>query len=180
MKKMHTVRYLARPWLLGLAASLCTAPLALAIDSPGPADSPGTAEVLAKLHATSQKEIQMAKLAQQHGKSKDVLAFAKALIKDHTAADKKVMALAKKQKLHLPATASLSKEDHAAAMDKSTSFDAHFVQAMLADHKKTVHDLRVVRDNTFDEELKALITELLPTLEKHEATAQKLADKSEL
>jgi putative membrane protein len=171
MKNTRAVRHVVTPWALGLVASLCVVRLAVA------ADSPGTAEVLAKLHATSQKEIEMAKLAERHGKSKDVVAHAKELIKDHTAADKKIVALARNEKLQMPGTATLDK-DVRAALEKSSNFDAHFVQAVLDDHKKIAHDLAIVRDNTYDEKLKALIIELLPMLKKHEAAAQKLVDRT--
>lgn len=173
MKNIRTVRHLVTPWSLGLVASLCVVPLALA------ADSPGTAEVLAKLHATSQKQIEMAKLAERHGKSKDVAAYAKELMKDHTAADKKVIALARNENLQMPGTATLDKDERL-ALEKSANFDAHFVQAVRDDHKKIVHDLSVVRDNTYDEKLKALIIELLPMLKEHEATAQKLVSQTKL
>lgn len=172
MNHTRTVRHAVTPF--SFAVALCLAPLAFA------ADAPATGEVLTKIHASNQKEIQMARMAEQHGKSKDVIAYAKALIKDHTAADKKVMAFAKKHKVDLPAAPTSPKDEHAAAMEKGANFDVHFVQGMLEDHKKTIAELTEIRDNTADAKLKGLITELLPALEKHEATAQKLVDKAKL
>ena len=68
---------------------------ALSADKEGSAQ---TAEVLSKLHHSNQMEVAAGKLAQEKGQSKDVKAFGKTLVTDHSAADKKVMALAKEEK----------------------------------------------------------------------------------
>src|SRR4051812_15227539 len=69
------------------------------------ADAPTAAEVLPKLHQSNQREIEMGKMAEKNGQSKQVKAYGKALVDDHTAADKKVKALAKQEKIDLPAQA---------------------------------------------------------------------------
>src|ERR1700710_490242 len=74
------------------------------------ADSPATADVLGKLHESNQKEIAMGKMAEKNGKSKEVTSFGKTLVKDHSAADKKVLSLAKAEKIDLPKPAP-AKED---------------------------------------------------------------------
>jgi putative membrane protein len=150
--------------------------LALALTFPGlaaAADPPDTADVLGKLHQSNQKEIEMGKLAQKNGQSKDVKAYGKTLVKDHTTADKKVTSLAKKEKVKLTPA---SKEDHADMAAKGPDFDKKFTSAMLEDHKKDVAEVKSARDATKDEKLKGLLDDILPTLEKHEETAQKLVD----
>ena len=82
--------------LFGLFLLTAAVP-ALAADAP-----PATADVLGKLHESNQKEIAMGKMAQKNGKSKEVTTFGKTLVKDHTAADKKVLTLAKQEKVELP------------------------------------------------------------------------------
>jgi putative membrane protein len=136
------------------------------------ADPPATSEVLGKLHQSNQKEIEMGKMAQKNGTSKEVKEFGKTLVKDHTAADKKVTALAKKEKVELPAAAAGEGHEMAAGAD----FDSKFAQEMLDDHKKDVAEVTSARDATNDEKLKKLLTELVPTLQKHEDTAQKLVE----
>ena len=69
------------------------------------AASPDTATVLGKLHHANQMEVAAGKLAEEKGQAKDVKSFGKTLVTDHTAADKKVMALAKAEKIELPAPA---------------------------------------------------------------------------
>jgi len=138
------------------------------------ADAPATADVLAKLHESNQKEIAMGKLAQKNGQSKDVIKFGKMLVKDHSAADKKVTALAKKEKVELPSPPAASHDD----MAKGSDFDSKFAKDMLEDHKKDVAEATAARDNTKDEPLKKLLTELVPTLQKHQDTAQHIVDSA--
>jgi putative membrane protein len=137
-----------------------------------------TAEVLGKLHHSNQMEIAAGKLAQEKGQAKDVKSFGKTLVTDHSAADKKVLALAKEEKIDLPADVAMPHEK----MDKmkaasGAEFDRVFASHMLEDHKKDVADAKAARDTTTDAKLKALLTSTIPVLEKHRETAQKLVDK---
>jgi putative membrane protein len=137
-----------------------------------------TEEVLMKLHHSNQMEIAAGKLAQEKGQSKDVKSFGKTLVTDHSAADKKVMALAKQEKLELPTSQPMGDDK----MDKMKSasgadFDKMFAADMLDDHKKDIADVKSARDNTKDAKLKALLSSTLPVLEKHRDIAQKLTDK---
>ena len=68
------------------------------------ADPPATADVLNKLHASDQKEIEAGKTAEKQGQSKEVRDYGKMLVKDHTTADQKVTSLAKKEKITLSTT----------------------------------------------------------------------------
>jgi putative membrane protein len=141
------------------------------------AAAPKTEEVLLKLHHSNQMEVAAGKLAQEKGQSKDIKSFGKTLVNDHTAADKKVMALAKQEKIDLPASAPMSDDK----MDKmkaasGADFDKMFAAEMLEDHNKDVAEATAARDATNDEKLKKLLTELVPTLQKHQDTAQKLVD----
>jgi putative membrane protein len=139
------------------------------------ADGPVTADVLGKLHLSNQKEIEMGKQAQKDGQSKEVKAFGKTLVKDHSAADKKVSALAKKEKIDLAAATPSAKADMpppAAGSD----FDAMFGKMMVDDHKKDIGEATDAKNATTDEQLKKLLTEMLPTLQKHQELAQKIVD----
>lgn len=143
-----------------------------------PNPPPTTEAVLTKLHMSNQMEIAAGKLAEEKGQSKDVKSFGKTLVTDHTAADKKVMALAKEEKVTLPSSTPMPDEK----MDKmkaasGAEFDRMFASDMLEDHKKDIAEVKSARDQTQDQKLKGLLSALLPTLEKHKDTAQKLVDK---
>lgn len=171
--------------MVGLAAALLVGTLAQAADKPMGADKPAaadtgkggaasdTADVLGKLHQSNQKEIQMGKLAEKQGQSKEAKQFGKMLVKDHGAADKKVMALAKQEKIDLPTEATATKDME--SLPPGAGFDAAFGKAMVEDHQKDIAEVKKAIDATSDDKLKKLLTEMLPTLEKHEQTAQKLA-----
>ena len=138
------------------------------------ANGPETAEVLGKLHQANLKEIEMGKLAKKNGEAKEVKAYGETLVKDHTNADKKVTALAKQEKIDLPA----AKPEVDPDMAKMTgaSFDTHFAKEMLDDHKRDVAEATKARDSTTDQRLKKLLTDLVPVLAKHQDIAQKLVD----
>ena len=153
---------------LGLAVVLTTAGIASGADD--------TAAVLGKLHHSNQMEIEMGKLAQDKGQSKDVKSFGKTLVTDHTAADKKVAALAKQEKVDLTAAMPPMKNDQMAPLKAAVGaeFDKAFASAMLEDHTKDVDAAKAARDTTTDAKLKALLDSTIPVLEKHRETAQKL------
>ena len=140
------------------------------------ADAPKPDEVLGKLHEANLKEIEMGKMAEKNGQSKDVKAFGKMLVRDHTAADKKVKAVAKQEKVDLAAKTP-EKADHT-DMGTGADFDKKFAKDMLDDHKKDVDDMKKARDNTDDPKLKKLLTDVVPVLEKHQETAQKIVDET--
>jgi putative membrane protein len=138
------------------------------------ADGPPTAEVLGKVHRSNLKEIEMGKMARAHGKSKDVKAFGETLVTDHTAGDKKVITLAKEEKIDLAAnTPAATKDD---TMPMGDGFDLAFAKSMLADHKKDIEAVKAARGATQDQKLKSLLEDLLPVLDKHREISEKLVN----
>ena len=141
------------------------------------ADPPVTADVLNKLHESDQKEIEAGKLAQKNGQSQQVRDYGKMLVKDHTAADKKVAGLAKKEKVSLSeGTPTSGGEMNDMSGMAGSAFDRRFAGDMVDDHKKDIAEVTEARDSTKDQHLKKLLSDLLPTLQKHEDAAQKIVD----
>jgi len=140
------------------------------------ADSPSTSDVLGKLHGANQTEIEMGKAAAKEGRSKATKALGKMLVKDHSAADRHTEALAEEQKISLPTP------EPAIAMTPPLAgpeFDVQFAQMMVGAHREDIKWLTNVRDRTTDEKLKKLLTDLLPTLQRHEDAATKILDSAE-
>jgi putative membrane protein len=125
---------------------------------------------LNKLHLSNQKEIEMGKVAEKGGQSKDVRNFGKELVKDHTAADKKVAALAKEEHIDLAAAGATT--DH--MPQPGPDFDLKFAQMMVEDHTNDINEAQTAHDTTSDSKLKELLGKLLPTLKKHKETAQRI------
>jgi putative membrane protein len=141
----------------------------------GQAGAQQTAQVLGKLHRSNVKEIRMGEMARDHGTSKETKEFGKTLIKDHNDADTKVAKLAKDENIDLAAnTPEVGKTD----MEMGPRFDAAFAKEMVNDHQKDIAEVKSARDSTSDTKLKALLKDLLPVLEKHEAIARKLVEQS--
>lgn len=140
------------------------------------AEPPSTAAVLGKVHHANLQEIEMGKMAVDHGISKEVQDFGKMLVKDHAAADKKVVKLAKDEKVdlaaHTPPANTPVDHEHT-----GTAFDDAFAKDMLADHERDIAEVTAARDATTDPKLKRLLTDLLPVLKKHQDAAQKLVDQ---
>jgi putative membrane protein len=142
----------------------------------GTTGDPAPADVLTKLHHSNQMEIEAGKLAQEKGQSKGVKDYGKMLVKDHTAADKKVTSVAKQLKVELTAPSPEMKHDK---LEKARSlsgaeFDKAFTEAMVEDHKTDVQEATEARDKTTNPQLKKLLTEVVPKLEKHQTQAEKL------
>jgi putative membrane protein len=157
--------------------SLALVPCALASAALA-GDSSDTANTLTKIHESDQREIDMGKMAEKNGKGRDTISFGKMLVKDHTDSAKKVVALAKKEKIELGSASPTMTDSEMSKMANSDDFDKRFAQAMLDDHTKDIAELTAAHDRTTDEHLKKLIAGLLPTLKRHQATAQKLVDEA--
>ena len=136
-----------------------------------------TAEVLGKLHHSNQMEIAAGKVAQEKGQSKELKAFGKTLVTDHSAADKTVLALAKEEKIDLSADKPMPEDMDRMKTASGAEFDKMFASHMLDDHKKDIAEAKAAHDSTTDAKLKALLASTIPVLEKHRDTAQKLVDK---
>jgi putative membrane protein len=162
-------------WLKnGMLAGALAAAFAIGGSEALATDPPVTADVLNKLHESNQKEIEAGKIAQKQGQSKEVRAYGKMLVTDHTAADKKVTGLAKKEKI--PLSANEPGTDEMKSMKSGATFDDRFARDMVDDHKKDIAEVTEARNNTTDDQLKQLLSDMLPTLQKHETAAQKIVD----
>lgn len=145
-------------------------------------------ESLAKLHHDNEMEIQMGKLAKKNGQAKQVKAFGDMLIRDHSLADKQVVALAKKQKLDLTLPAPKDEAEQAdlqAKMDAmkrletvtGDEFDREFAKMMVEDHRKAVAMLEGTLTSTQNEKVRTLIQKVLPVIKEHLRVAEGINDK---
>ncbi|HLI78509.1 MAG TPA: DUF4142 domain-containing protein [Candidatus Binataceae bacterium] len=147
------------------------------------------ADVLSQIHATNEAEMKVGRLAEKKGSTEDVRNYGKELARDHSAADRKVIGLAKEEGIELapPAGASVDlqkKENHNGAVAEmlanvsGNTFDRDFLEAMQKDHEKDIAKLTEAMNSTSDPKLKNLIAELLPKLKHHEEMAEKLRTRA--
>lgn len=146
-------------------------------------------KVLAHHHHLNLMEIDLGKMAQKLG-TKNVKSYGAMLIKDHTAANKELKALAKKKGVSkipddMPATEADKKahDDAMAAMEKmktlkGAEFDREFLTLMVADHDKEVASTEAAITSTTDADLSKFLTKVKPTLQKHADKARELQKTS--
>jgi putative membrane protein len=141
-------------------------------------------EVLSRIHAANQEEIEVGQLAKEKAVSPKIKAYGEMLLKDHTDADKQVMALAKDESLKLDHNVSprdpedakvMAKHAEAKAKMKSLTgkkFDEEFTMAMNKGHGDVLSLLKTMQ--TDDKNVQALVAKLIPKLEEHKQIAANL------
>jgi putative membrane protein len=143
------------------------------------------ADVLSQLHETDQTEMEVGRMAETKGSTAAVRSFGKVLEQDHSAADRKVTALAKELSVQLSPPAKPSgdlekKQNHDGAVKEmlanvsGNTFDRDFLEAMSKDHKEDIQKLTEAMNSANDPKIKSLIAELLPKLKHHQEIADKL------
>jgi putative membrane protein len=143
--------------------------------------------VVRQVHQANQKEIDMGQLAADKAKSTAVKSYARKLVDDHKTLDRQVMSYASKKGLQSrleqtatgTGTAAASDGDMHARLQGETGseFDRDFVATMIEEHDKAIQMVRGARDTANDPELRTLLGDALPKLEKHRKMAQDLLDK---
>jgi putative membrane protein len=114
-------------------------------------------------------EVEMGKVAEEKGGSEDVKSFGALMIKDHSAANAKLIAIAKAKDIKLPDKLDAK---HQAMVDKmakmsGAAFDKMYVRDMVTDHKKDVAFFKNAKENVTDTELKSFATNTLPIIQGH-------------
>lgn len=133
-----------------------------------------TSKFLVKAADHGMAEVDLGKLGEQRATQKSVKDFAAMAVKDHTASNEAVVALAAKLNVTLPTTYS---EDHKKTSTdlsdkKSKDFDKDFMDAMISNHKKTIDAFKDASDDDINAEVKTFINNTLPTLQAHLETAE--------
>lgn len=173
--------------------------------------------VLRQIHRANQEGIRMGQLAQRNGSSAQVKQYGARLVRDHQAADQKVVALAKQLRIALPqepGQMSSSQSNDAnppgamgrrdSTADSTTlqgytqtnqqprqtpdqqqnqrlrslhgvAFDTAFANAVVQGHTQAINLLELAQRDAQHEEVRSLITSLLPTLREHLQIAQSLS-----
>lgn len=123
-----------------------------------------------------QAEVALGQLASDKGTDAGVKDFGKMMVKDHSAANSKLIALAKKKGISLPASLSefgqKTKEKLTAKSGKA--FDRAYVDNMVEDHQKDIQEFTDACKSLKDPDLKAFANETLPVLKMHLAAIQKV------
>lgn len=139
------------------------------------------ARLMAKLHKVNKMEIDAGKLAEKQGESADVKNYGRKLVADHTAADNKLMAIAKGSDMDSALTKT-DKEQMAIDQNKmdevkkmhGAQFDRAFASVMYNGHKDVIDMLDKSKGDLQSDELKKFVDDTEPVLKKHEDMAGKI------
>jgi putative membrane protein len=122
-------------------------------------------------------EIELGQIALKNAKDDDVRKYAERMVKDHSAADKKLQAIAAKQNLQLPQSLDAEHESLKAKLQglKGEDFDRAYVKAMANGHDKAVALFESASQQPqMPDDLKQFAASTLPTLEQHKEMAHSL------
>lgn len=146
-------------------------------------------KVVAHVKHVNDMEIDMGKLAKTHGTAA-VKAYGATLVKEHTANNTKLTALAKKKGLAtIPAEEPMTEEqklEHQKMMDgmaklktlKGADFDKEFVPMMIEGHDNEVGRLDTSIASVKDGDLVMHLKETKPVVQRHADAARELQKKS--
>jgi putative membrane protein len=134
-------------------------------------------KLMKELVAANMTEIAAAQLALNQSKDDQVQKFAKTLMDDHTNARDKIRDLAQAKNVVLPKDLDGKHLAEVKKLDRLSGdqFDKAFLQrAGVSDHKQTLQLLDRIEKNAKDPQLKALATDLRPTIREHHELATNL------
>lgn len=114
-------------------------------------------------------EVHHGQLAQQHATDQSVKDYATMLVKDHSAANEKVKALASQKNVTLPPAMSEDHQKMQNDLSKKTgkSFSKAYMDDMVKGHEKVIKDFEDAAGKAGDSDVKAFIDNTLPTLRMH-------------
>ncbi len=123
-------------------------------------------------------EVQLSKLAQK-SQNAEVKSFADRMVRDHTAANEQLTAIAGSLGVELPKALD---PEHDRIREKlqtlhGKAFDEQYVHAMVEDHNKAVKLFQQQERTGHNAELKQFAQKTLPTLEEHQKMALQLSQK---
>lgn len=122
-------------------------------------------------------EVDAGRLAQDKASSQQVKDFGAMMVKDHSAANEKLQALASSKSVTLPTTASVGQMATKAKLDvlSGDAFDKSYVKGQIGAHRQTIALFRKEISSGQDADAKAFASETLPTLRAHLKAITKIA-----
>ena len=114
-------------------------------------------------------EVEAGKLARQKGADPKVKDFGAMMVKDHSAANEQLKALAAGKGIDLPGSSSTSQMAAKAKLEvlSGGTFDKSYVEDQVKAHRETVELLKKEIATGQDPDAKAFAQKVLPTVESH-------------
>ncbi|HTG18053.1 MAG TPA: DUF4142 domain-containing protein [Blastocatellia bacterium] len=114
-------------------------------------------------------EVELGKLAQDKSPTQSVKEFGSMMIKDHSAANEKLKAIAEAKSIKLPTSPSVGQMATKTKLEVLTgkTFDKSYIKGMVADHKEDIKEFQEEASSGQDADAKAFAAATLPTLKAH-------------
>jgi putative membrane protein len=125
-------------------------------------------------------EVQLGKLAGQKGSDPDVKAFGQKMVEDHTKANEKLTAIARKQGITLPSAMDPRDQSVYNKLQRLSGpqFDRTYMKAMVKDHAQDIKEFLKEANKGKDPQIKSFAADTLPTLQAHLQLARSDAEPS--
>ena len=141
------------------------------------ADSNPDATFYKEAAAAGIAEVDAGNLAQQKGNHQAVKDFGAMMVKDHSAANEKLQALAASKNISLPTSASIGEMGTKAKLEvlSGETFDKSFLKTEIKDHRGAIALFKEEIAAGQDPDAKAFASATLPTLKMHLHTVKTIA-----
>ena len=129
-----------------------------------------------KAAAGGMMEVEVGRLAESKAQNADVKSFGATLVKDHSAANDELKALAQKKGVALPTALPKHEQKTVDKLSKAKDFDKEFIKEVgLEDHKKDIKLFEKTSKDSKDADVKAFAAKTLPTLQQHHQRADEIS-----
>jgi putative membrane protein len=114
-------------------------------------------------------EVELGKLAQDKSGTQSVKDFGAMMVKDHSAANDKLKAIAESKNIKLPTSPSVGQMATKTKLEvlSGTTFDKSYIKGMVQDHQEDIKEFEKEASSGQDEDAKAYAAATLPTLKTH-------------
>jgi putative membrane protein len=122
-------------------------------------------------------EVELGTLAQQKSSNPSVKDFGAMMVKDHSAANEKLKAIAESKNIKLPTSPSMGQTATKAKLEvlSGKTFDKSYVKGMIEDHEEAIKEFKQEASSGQDADAKAYAAATLPTLQAHLKKIQSIA-----
>jgi putative membrane protein len=119
-------------------------------------------------------EVEAGRLAEQTANNARVKSFGAMMVRDHSAANDQLRAVASSRNMTLPDSMMKKHRDHLESLRTKTgaAFDKAYMSMMVSDHREDVNKFQVSSNNAKDTAVKGFATRTLPVLRTHLDSAQ--------
>jgi putative membrane protein len=146
------------------------------------ADSPADGAFYKAAAEGGISEVELGKLAQEKSPDKQVMEFGEMMVKDHSAANEKLQALATSKNISLPSSASVGQMATKAKLKvlSGSSFDESYIRSQVKAHTETEALLKKEIASGQDPDAKAFAQSILPTVRAHLKAIRSIAAEKDV